>query len=68
MNKIVATRKRFLSERASGSRAGGFALASPGEKDRFGLPVPNVSFNLHDNGKKLIKTAKGKTMGLAALS
>ncbi len=32
------------------------------EKDRFGLPVAHVSFNLHDNDKKLIKFAKEKTM------
>jgi choline dehydrogenase-like flavoprotein len=32
------------------------------EKDRFGLPVAHVSFGLHDNDKKLIKTAKEKTM------
>ena len=33
-----------------------------GETDRFGLPVAHVTFNLHDNDKKLIKGAKGKTM------
>ncbi|MGA7156459.1 MAG: GMC family oxidoreductase [Acidobacteriaceae bacterium] len=32
------------------------------EKDRFGLPVAHVSFNLHANDKKLIKAAKQKTM------
>jgi choline dehydrogenase-like flavoprotein len=32
------------------------------ERDRFGLPVAHVSFNLHDNDKKLIKAAKEKTM------
>jgi hypothetical protein len=32
------------------------------ETDRFGLPVAHVSFNLHDNDKKLIKAAKEKTM------
>jgi choline dehydrogenase-like flavoprotein len=32
------------------------------EKDRFGLPVAHVSFNLHDNDKKLIKHSKEKTM------
>jgi choline dehydrogenase-like flavoprotein len=32
------------------------------EKDRFGVPVAHVSFNLHDNDKKLIKHAKEKTM------
>jgi choline dehydrogenase-like flavoprotein len=32
------------------------------QKDRFGLPVAHVNFNLHDNDKKLIKAAKDKTM------
>jgi choline dehydrogenase-like flavoprotein len=32
------------------------------DKDGFGLPVAHVSFNLHDNDKKLIKAAKEKTM------
>lgn len=32
------------------------------EKDQFGLPVAHVTFNLHDNDKKLIKAAKEKTM------
>ncbi len=32
------------------------------ETDRFGLPVAHVDFNLHDNDKKLIRTAKEKTM------
>ena len=32
------------------------------ENDRFGLPVAHVTFNLHDNDKKLIKCAKEKTM------
>ncbi len=32
------------------------------EKDRFGLPVANVNFDLHDNDHKLIKAAKNKTM------
>ncbi|MGC1423165.1 MAG: GMC family oxidoreductase [Terracidiphilus sp.] len=32
------------------------------ETDRFGLPVAHVTFNLHDNDKKLIKGAKEKTM------
>ncbi len=32
------------------------------EKDRFGLPVAHVSFNLHDNDKKLIKAGKAKAM------
>ncbi len=32
------------------------------EKDQFGLPIPHVSFNLHDNDKKLIKAGKEKVM------
>lgn len=32
------------------------------EKDEFGLPIAHVSFNLHDNDKKLIKAGKEKTM------
>ena len=32
------------------------------ERDRFGLPVAHVSFNLRDNDKRLIKAAKEKTM------
>jgi choline dehydrogenase-like flavoprotein len=32
------------------------------DTDRFGLRVAHVSFNLHDNDKKLIKFAKEKTM------
>ena len=32
------------------------------EKDRFGIPVPHVSFNLRENDKRLIKFAKEKTM------
>ena len=36
------------------------------EKDRFGLPVAHVSFNLHDNDKKLIKFGKEKTMEVMA--
>jgi choline dehydrogenase-like flavoprotein len=36
------------------------------EKDRFGLPVAHVSFNLHDNDKRLIKFAKEKTMEVMA--
>ena len=32
------------------------------EKDRFGLPIPYISFNLHDNDKKLIKAGKEKVM------
>jgi choline dehydrogenase-like flavoprotein len=30
----------------------------PGVKDRFGLPVPHVRYNLHDNDKKLMAFAK----------
>lgn len=37
-----------------------------GEKDRFGLPVAHVTFNLHDNDKKLIEAAKEKTMQIMA--
>ena len=36
------------------------------EKDRFGLSVAHVNFNLHDNDKKLIKFAKEKTMEVMA--
>ncbi len=32
------------------------------EKDRHGLPVAKVMFNLHDNDKKLIEFGKNKTM------
>ena len=32
------------------------------EKDRFGLPVAKVTFNLYDNDKKLIEFGKNKTM------
>ena len=32
------------------------------EKDRFGIPIAHVSFNLHDNDRKLIAAAKTKTM------
>jgi choline dehydrogenase-like flavoprotein len=32
------------------------------ERDQFGIPVAHVSFNLHDNDKKLIKFGKEKTM------
>ncbi|HUZ94521.1 MAG TPA: GMC family oxidoreductase [Edaphobacter sp.] len=32
------------------------------EKDGHGLPIAHVSFDLHDNDKKLIKAAKEKTM------
>jgi choline dehydrogenase-like flavoprotein len=32
------------------------------ETDQFGLRVAHISFNLHDNDKKLIKAAKEKTM------
>jgi choline dehydrogenase-like flavoprotein len=31
------------------------------DKDRFGLPVAHVSFHLHENDKRLIKAARGKT-------
>ncbi len=31
------------------------------EKDQFGIPIPHISFSLHDNDKKLIKFAKKKT-------
>ena len=33
-----------------------------GEKDRFGIPIARVTFNLHDNDKKLIEYGKNKTM------
>ena len=32
------------------------------ERDQFGIRVPYISFNLHDNDHKLIKAAKDKTM------
>ena len=32
------------------------------DRDQFGIPVAHVTFNLHDNDKKLIKKAKEKTM------
>ena len=32
------------------------------EKDRFGLPVAKVTFNLHDNDNKLIEFGKNKVM------
>ncbi|MGB0125759.1 MAG: GMC family oxidoreductase [Silvibacterium sp.] len=32
------------------------------EKDRFGLPIANVSFNLHENDHRLIKAATAKTL------
>ncbi len=32
------------------------------ETDRWGLPVAKVTFNLHDNDKKLIEYGKNKTM------
>ena len=32
------------------------------ERDQFGIRVPYISFNLHDNDHKLIKAAKNKTM------
>ena len=31
------------------------------DKDRFGLPVAHVTFNLHENDKSLIRAAKEKT-------
>ena len=31
------------------------------DKDRFGLPVAHVTFNLHDNDKKLIAAGRKKT-------
>ncbi len=31
------------------------------DKDRFGLPVAHVTFNLHENDKRLIKAAREKT-------
>jgi choline dehydrogenase-like flavoprotein len=34
----------------------------PEAKDRYGLPVANVTFNLHDNDKKLIEFGKKKVM------
>jgi hypothetical protein len=34
------------------------------EKDRFGIPVARVTFNLHDNDKKLIEFGKNKVMEL----
>lgn len=32
------------------------------ERDQFGIRVPHISFNLHDNDHRLIKAAKDKTM------
>jgi hypothetical protein len=32
------------------------------ERDRFRIAVGHVTFNLHDNDKKLIRAAKQKTM------
>ena len=32
------------------------------EKDRFGLPVAHVTYNLHDNDRKLIRFGVAKTM------
>jgi choline dehydrogenase-like flavoprotein len=32
------------------------------EKDQFGIPVAKVTFNLHDNDKKLIEFGKNKVM------
>lgn len=37
-----------------------------GEKDLFGIPVAHVSFNLHENDKKLINFGKEKTMEVMA--
>jgi choline dehydrogenase-like flavoprotein len=34
----------------------------PDARDRYGLPVASVTFNLHDNDKKLIEFGKNKTM------
>ncbi len=34
----------------------------PDQKDRFGLPVAKVTFNLHENDKRLIEFGKNKTM------
>jgi hypothetical protein len=34
------------------------------EKDQFGIPVARVTFNLHDNDKKLIEFGKNKVMEL----
>jgi choline dehydrogenase-like flavoprotein len=34
------------------------------EKDRFGIPVAKVTFNLHDNDKKLIKFGQNKVMDI----
>ncbi len=34
----------------------------PDQKDRFGLPVAKVTFNLHENDKRLIEFGKKKTM------
>jgi choline dehydrogenase-like flavoprotein len=32
------------------------------EKDRFGIPIAKITFNLYDNDKKLIEYGKNKTM------
>lgn len=32
------------------------------ERDQFGIPIAHVTFNLHDNDKRLIKFGKEKTM------
>ncbi len=32
------------------------------EKDEYGIPVPKVTFNLHDNDKKMIEFGKKKVM------
>jgi choline dehydrogenase-like flavoprotein len=31
------------------------------ERDQFGIPIPHITFNLHDNDKKLIAFARQKT-------
>ena len=35
---------------------------TPDARDRFGLPVAQVTFNLHENDKKLIEFGKNKVM------
>jgi choline dehydrogenase-like flavoprotein len=34
------------------------------EKDRFGIPIAKVTFNLHENDKKLIEFGKNKVIGV----
>jgi choline dehydrogenase-like flavoprotein len=34
------------------------------EKDQFGIPVAKITFNLHDNDKKLIEFAKNKVINV----